>query len=166
MVRGRWSKVDGQWSMVDGQWSKVEGRRSATAGTLRAFCDAMKAKTLDEVIVYQEAHAAAEAISAILSRPVFGKDFDLKDQLSRSSARIAPLIAEGFGQLTDRHLATYLGRARGSALETHGHLQRALSKQYIAPSEFCDLAGRYVTIGKRLTRWINYLQRSDWKQRG
>ena len=28
-----------------------------------------------------------------------------------------------------------------------------------------SLIGEYNTIGKRLTKWINYLQDSDWKNR-
>ena len=71
------------------------------------------AKNLDEILVYQKAMKASEAVSAILKRPNFNKDLNLKGQLSRSSSRVGPLIAEGFGQLTDLHVAVYLGRARG-----------------------------------------------------
>src|SRR4051812_19579939 len=93
---------------------------------------AMKAKNLNDVAVYWKALDAGDEISTLLERPAFGKDFDLKDQLSRSSSRIGPLIAEGFGQLTDRHLLVYLGRARGSVLETSGHLRKALKKRFIS----------------------------------
>ena len=126
----------------------------------------MKAKEIDDVVVYREAEEAADAVSSIIDRPGFCKDFDLKDQLSRSSSRIGPLIAEGFGQLTDRHLAVYLGRARGSALETNGHLRKALRKRFMSEVEHAELTARYVLIGKRLTTWIGYLKRSDWKDRG
>jgi four helix bundle protein len=62
--------------------------------------------------------AGADAVSALLQRPAFRRDFQLKDQLSQSSGRTAALIAEGFGQLTDRHTASYYANARGSALES------------------------------------------------
>src|SRR6185436_18623154 len=64
----------------------------------RAFARVMKAKNLDDVLVYRKALVAAVEVSAILERPVFRKDPNLKDQLSRSSGRVAPMIAEGFGQ--------------------------------------------------------------------
>ena len=131
-----------------------------------AYITGMKAKTIDDVVVYREAEEAADAVSSIIDRPVFGKDLDLKGQLSRSSSRIGPLIAEGFGQLTDRHVASYLGRARGSALESNSHLRKALRKQFISESEHTDLRARYVLIVKRLTTWIAYLKRSDWNDRG
>jgi four helix bundle protein len=125
----------------------------------------MRAKNLEDVVVYHRAQAAADAVSALLDRPAFRRDFDLTDQLSRSSSRVAPLIAEGFGQLTDRHLAVYLGRARGSCLETKGHLRKAFSKRYISEAELLTTDELYNEIGKRLTRWINYLQATDWKTR-
>jgi four helix bundle protein len=124
------------------------------------------AKNLQEVRVYRKALTAVDAVSALLKRPAFNKDFDLKDQLSRSSSRVAPLIAEGYGQLTDRHLATYLGRARGAVLETIGHLSKARGEDFITESEYSDLIERCDHIGKMLTRWIDYLRDSDWTDRG
>jgi four helix bundle protein len=126
----------------------------------------MRAKNLDDVLVYRKALDAADAISAMLARPAFSKDLELKDQLGRSTSRVGPLIAEGFGRLTDRHLAVYLGRARGSVLETLGHLRKALSKGFISKAEHSEFVERYDHIGRMLTRWIDYLQDSDWKDRG
>jgi hypothetical protein len=63
----------------------------------------MKAKDLDDVEVYRQSTEAADAISAILERPDFGEDSELKDQMSRSSARVPALIAEGYRRLTDKH---------------------------------------------------------------
>jgi four helix bundle protein len=59
-----------------------------------------------------------------------------------------------------------LGRARGSALETKTHLRKAHAKKFISDSEYTDLNGNYNTIGKRLTTWIGYLEKSNWNNRG
>jgi four helix bundle protein len=133
---------------------------------LCAFAEGMKAKNLDDVLVYRKALAAADEVSAMLERPVFRKDLELKDQLSRSSGRVGPLIAEGFGQNTDRQMADYYGRARGSALESRGHLAKAAGKRFISQAESADIGNKYVEISKMLTPWINYLQRCSWKSRG
>src|SRR6266699_1072750 len=98
--------VHSPWSMVDGPWSRRRRERHALCIIAR-----MKAKNLDDIVVYRKAMNGADAVSALLGQSAFSKDFDLKDQLSRSAGRIGPLIAEGFGQTTDRHLAVYLGRA-------------------------------------------------------
>jgi four helix bundle protein len=126
----------------------------------------MRARNLQELRVYLKALVAADAVSAVLKRQAISRDFDLKDQLSRSSGRIAPLIAEGYGQLTDRHLATYLGRARGSVLETIAHLTKALNENFITQPEHTKISDMYDHIGRMLTRWIDYLEESDWKDRG
>lgn len=126
----------------------------------------MKAKNLDDVVVYQKAMDAGDAVSALLERPIFCKDFNLKKQLSEASDCIGPLIAEGFGQTTDRHLATYLGRARGSSLEMQAHLRKALRKKFISKGELTDFTLRYVEIVKMLTSWMKYLRDSDWDNRG
>jgi four helix bundle protein len=131
-----------------------------------AFRLGVRARTLSELRVYRKAQDAGNAVSAILKRPILGRDSDLRDQLSRSSSRVAPLIAEGFGQLTDRHVAVYLGRARGSVLETIGHLKKALDERFISSAEHSVIEDMYDHIGRMLTRWIHHLQESDWRDRG
>ncbi len=131
-----------------------------------AFAPGMKAKNLDDVLVYRKSVAAADEISALLKRPIFRKDLELKDQLSRSSGRVPALIAEGFGQSTDRQMADYYARARGSALESRGHLAKAAGEEFISEEELGTYDGKYIEIGKMLTPWINYLQRTNWKTRG
>ena len=131
-----------------------------------ALCVVMKAKNLSDVLVYQKAVEASDEVSAFLKRPAFRKDFDLKDQVSRSSSRVAALIAEGFGQITDRQTADYYGRARGSAYETLTHLITAKGREHITQEELRQTGDKYIEITKMLTPWINYLQRSNWRQRG
>jgi four helix bundle protein len=126
----------------------------------------LKAKNLDDVLVYRKALATADEVSALLKRPAFSRDFDLKDQLASSSGRVGPLIAEGFGQVTDRQMANYYGRARGSALECCGHLAAPAGKQFISETECAQIRNRYIEISKMLTPWINYLQRCNWRIRG
>ena len=126
----------------------------------------MRAKNLSEIRAYRKALTTGDAVSSLLKRSDFCKDLNLKDQLSRSSSRVGPLIAEGFGQLTDRHLANYLGRARGSVLETIAHLAKARSEQFISDTECLELVEKYDHIGRMLTRWIQRLKESDWKDRG
>ncbi|MSO30263.1 MAG: four helix bundle protein [Acidobacteria bacterium] len=133
---------------------------------LCAMRSSMIAGNLQELRVYQKAVVAADAVSALLKRPAFSKDFNLKDQLSRSSSRVAPLIAEGYGQLTDRHVAVYLGRARGSVLETVEHLRKAYREGYLTATEHTSVTEMYDHIGRMLTCWIHYLRESDWKDRG
>ena len=63
-------------------------------------------------------------------------------------------------------MADYYARARGSALESVGHLAKALGQDFISKAECRDMSSKYIEISKMLTPWINYLQRCNWKSRG
>jgi four helix bundle protein len=91
------------------------------------YCQAvgMIVRSLDELLVYQKALDAANAVSAILERPCFSKEFKLREQLSASSSRVPALIAEGFEQKSDRHFAHYLYLARGSSKETKARVRES-----------------------------------------
>src|SRR4030095_9667398 len=114
----------------------------------------MVAKTLDDLQVYQQSLAIANAVSAILSRPGLIRDHELHEQISTCSGRIPALISEGFGHRTDRHCAHYQEIARGACNEMCSHLAVACGRGYITADERESLSGTYVVIGKRLTRWI------------
>jgi len=99
-------------------------------------------KCLEDLQVYQRALTAADEILAILDRPAFARDPDLRKQLGSAAERVVALIAEGFPQGTDRHFASYLYRARGSSSETRTHLQRAHKKRFISADELGVHSGR------------------------
>ena len=103
----------------------------------------MRAEKLEDLLIYTKALEGIAAVSALLRRPALIKDFDLHRQRSESSAKIPGHIAEGFGQFTDRHFAHYLAIARGSALETRGHLATAYQKTYISRDEEIRVSGMY-----------------------
>jgi len=129
----------------------------------------MIVRSLDELLVYQKALDAANAVSAILERPCFSKEFKLREQLSTSSSRVPALIAEGFEQKSDRHFAHYLYLARGSSKETKAHLIVAWGRQYLLKAETDELCGRYDEIGRMSTGLIQYLESENrenrWRRR-
>jgi four helix bundle protein len=122
-------------------------------------------RTLDELLVYQKAMTAADAVSAIIARPSFEKDRKLREQLSASSSRVPALIAEGFEQKTDRHFAHYLYIARGSAKETKTHLAIAVRRMHLSQTECDDLSGQYDEIGKMSTGLIRHLEHENREHR-
>ena len=117
--------ADRRWSLVVGRWSLV------TARQLPAVV-AMRITSLEDLRVYQRACRAADAISAILDRPILLKFADLRKDLAETSARIPPNVAEGFGRGTDKDCAHFQHIARGSANEMCAHLRTALSRDCIS----------------------------------
>jgi four helix bundle protein len=126
----------------------------------------MIAKSLEDLQVFQQALEAADAVSAILDRPAFRQEPELRNQIAACRDRVPALIAEGFGQKTDRHCAHFQYLARGTANEIRAHLSVACGKQCISVTERDELSSRYVSIGKRLTRWIQHLERENRLRRG
>jgi four helix bundle protein len=82
-----------------------------------------------------------------------------------STGKIPGHIGEGFGQGTDRHFAHYLAIARGSTLETRGHLATARQREYITREEDIAVSGLYQDLADMLRGFIAYLRRSDRKNR-
>ena len=125
----------------------------------------MHAEKLEDLLVYTKALEGIDAVSSLLNKPKLIKDFDLHQQLSESTGNIPGHIGEGFGQRTDRHFAHYLGIARGSALETRGHLATARQRDYISIEEEIAISGLYQDLADMLAGFIAYLRRSDRKDR-
>ena len=126
----------------------------------------MRARSLDELLVYRKALTAAVAITAILTRRKIREDSTLCKQMGTASGGVPANIAEGFGQQTDRQFAKYLFIARGSSYEMRAHLVIAHARRYLEDTELRDLSGKYEEISRMLTGLIKYLQKSDRKQRG
>jgi four helix bundle protein len=126
----------------------------------------MCAKCVEELLVYQKAIDAADAVSAILKRPCFQKDPKLRDQLADSTDAVPSLMADGFPQSTDRFFAQFLYRSKGESNETRTHLRVAKGRDYITQDELVELCERYNEIEKMLTGFIRHLEREDRRHRG
>ena len=125
----------------------------------------VRADKLEDLLIYQKALEGIDAVSPFLGRPGLIRDFDLHKQLSESSGKIPGHIGEGFGQGTDRHFAHYLLIARGSALETRGHLAAARQRLHISRDEEIAVSGLYQDLADMLSGFIAHLRRSNRKNR-
>jgi four helix bundle protein len=124
----------------------------------------MCAKCVEELQVYQKALDAADAVSAILKRACFQRDYKLREQLADSSDAVPSLIADGFPQSTDRFFAQMLYRSRGESAETRTHLRVAKGREYVTESEMSELCDRYNEIEKMLTGLIRHVEKEDRRQ--
>ena len=93
------------------------------------------ANKVEELPVFQEAVEFSVAVTAILSRPGFGKDRNLREQISAANDSIAANMREGFEQSTDANFAKYLYHSKGSLGEVLVRLHSAHSKNYISKTD-------------------------------
>ena len=120
---------------------------------------------VEDLQVYQQAVAAADAVFALTEKPAFNRDIELRAQMRSSSGRIPAHLQEGSGQSTDRHYAHYVSIARGSAKEMKGHLRRALGYGFISEAEYQTQWNAFDEIAAMLTGLKRYLENDDRKDR-
>jgi four helix bundle protein len=125
----------------------------------------MSRSRVEDLLVYEKAVAAADAIFALTQRPIFNRDPELREQMRSSSGRIQSHLQEGSGQSTDRHYAHYVCIARGSSKEMKGHLRRALGCKFISADEYQAHWDVYDEIAAMLTGLKDYLEGQDGKRR-
>ena len=89
------------------------------------------AKDFEELLIWKKALQFWEAVDALLERPAFGKNYDLKNQITDAIDSVLSNIPEGFEQPTDRSFAQYLYRSKASAAEVRSRLLIAWRRRII-----------------------------------
>jgi len=125
----------------------------------------MRAKSVEELDVYQKAVEASAEIATVVCRDAFTKHVRLREQLDSASERVVSAISEGFEMSTDKHFAQYCYRARGSSREIRSQLVLAVQRRAINDEERLRISNRYEEIAKMLTGLIRHLEREDRKHR-
>jgi len=126
----------------------------------------MKARCLEELLVFQRSLELAGAVTAILERRAFVRDSDLRDQLRDACDSIVANIAEGFPQPTDRAFANYLFIARASSHEVRARLLLALQQEYATPDEVQRCTSLANEVERMATGLIKHLRKSNRRNRG
>lgn len=126
----------------------------------------MIAKNIQEFQVWHNAKAFGVAVNAILGRPTFSKDFDLRNQIRNALDSVTSNMEEGFEQPTDRAFAKYLYTSKGSTAEVCGRLRLACERQHLSEPELRALIESGDEILRMTTGLIKYLHRSNRKDRG
>jgi four helix bundle protein len=118
------------------------------------------AKTFEQLEVWQKARAFAQAIHSILQSAPLSMDFELKNQLNRSSGSIMDNIAEGYERNNNKEFIYFLFVAKGSAGESRSQLFRAFDRNYIDQTTHDNLHTQCLDISQQLSRFIDYLKKS------
>ncbi len=107
-------------------------------------------KRFEDIQAWQKARVLTREIYLVSGKNEFGKDFDLRRQIRRSSISIMVNIAEGQGRRTDKDFANFLNMALGSVAETKSHMYLALDLGYVEESEFSGLYEKLDEIGRMI----------------
>lgn len=118
----------------------------------------------EDLEIWQKAKKLANEIFQSYSHSeLFSKDYQLKDQINRSSGSIMDNIAEGFERNGRNEIIQFLSIAKGSVGEVKSQLHRAFDRNYITKERFDTLYNEADELGKKIGGFINYLNKSDFK---
>ena len=117
----------------------------------------------EDLEIWQLARQQANELFLIYSIDNFSKDFELKNQINRSSGSVMDNIAEGFERNGNKEFIHFLLISKGSNGEVRSQLYRASDRKHINADQLNDLITKNVTLSKKITAFITYLKNSDRK---
>lgn len=115
-------------------------------------------KQFEGLHVWQDARQMVALVYAASKARVFNQDFGLRDQIRRAAVSTMSNIAEGFERGTRKEFVQFLSIAKASNGEVRSQLCVAFDQNYISEAEFNSLRDSTVTLSKKLSAFIRYLQ--------
>lgn len=122
-----------------------------------------KIEKFEDLQVWMLARVISQNIWLLFETTSLGKDFELKNQMSRSSGSIMDNIAEGFERRGNREFIQFLCIAKGSCGELRSQLYRALDRNHISKEQFEEIAGKTSHENQKLGSFISYLNSSEYR---
>lgn len=119
----------------------------------------MKIKNFEDAEAWQVSRNLTKAVYLLTKKPLFEKDYGLKDQLQRAAVSCMANIAEGFDSETDQQSSQFLVYAKRSASEVQSILYAALDIGYISDEEFKTVYTLATAVRKLCSGFIKYLRK-------
>ncbi|MEP7164612.1 MAG: four helix bundle protein [Ferruginibacter sp.] len=117
----------------------------------------------EELEIWRLARQQANDIYILCSKEPFNRDFQLKNQVNRSSGSVMDNIAEGFDRSGNKEFVNFLIIAKGSNAETRSQLYRAFDRNYIDTDIFTEMKTKNENLGGKIMSFLKYLKLSEFK---
>jgi len=120
-------------------------------------------RKFEDLEVWQKSRQLCQKIFELMQKETFSRDFELKNQISRSSGSTMDNIAEGFERGGNKEFIQFWGYSKGSVGEVRSQLYRALDRNHINKTEFNETYAVADEVGKMINGFIKYLLNTDIK---
>jgi len=117
----------------------------------------------EDLEIWKLARKLCSDVNTIITETDLNRDYQLKEQISRSSGSIMDNIAEGFERNGTKEFRQFLSIAKGSCGETRSQLYRIFDKNYIEKDKFNEMTVITNELGNKIGSFIKYLNYSDHK---
>jgi four helix bundle protein len=112
----------------------------------------------EDLHVWQDARALVREIYKISKQRLFGRDFGLRDQITRAATSTMSNVAEGFERGSRKEFIQFLNVAKGSNGEVRSQLYVALDQEYIDQKAFDEIRQSALALSRRIAKFIDYLE--------
>jgi four helix bundle protein len=112
--------------------------------------------TFEELDIWQLGREICQDVWDKFENSALGKDFELKNQMNRSSGSIMDNIAEGFERNGRKEFIQFLSYSKGSCGEL-----RSFDRKHITEEEFEFLKEKTITESKKIGSFMSYLVKSE-----
>lgn len=113
----------------------------------------------EDLECWQEARKLVKLIYELTKKEKFRKDFDLVNQIRRSSVSSMANIAEGFHRNSTKDFMRFLDYSRASIAETVSHAYVALDQDYIEQNDLNEAKKLADVVWKKVNNFITYLNK-------
>jgi four helix bundle protein len=117
----------------------------------------------EDLEIWQLGREICQLVWNLFETTSLGKDYELRNQMNRSSGSIMDNISEGFERNGRREFINFLSYSKGSCGELKSQLYRALDRNHISKEEFEQLKDKTIIESKKIGAFMSYLVKSDIK---
>ena len=122
-----------------------------------------KVERFEDLEIWQLAREIGNKVHQIFETTSLGNNYALRNQMDKSSGSIMDNISEGFERNGNREFIQFLSIAKASCGELRSQLYRVLDRNHIDEDSFELLAEMVLLESKKISAFINYLSRSEYK---